>query len=469
MGELANPDHEELLVLIEDYGRSLGRRLARARLVELPPSKRPLWIQVRDFPERLAWQRSRQPEGLSLPPGPGPGPQFDPARIDPVRRYRESPGTGTWPPDLLTPLALEVQWKKSRFHSWAWQARAAALLLHAVLFGLMLTPTVMELDMSKPADWDAMRITLVTPPLDDLPPLHGESKIPGEGEGGFRGLPRPPVEPAPGPEPLPEPEPEPEPEETAEVPQPVEPEEPEPSEELAALDEPEASEEPEEEAEAPVAKSPVPAQFRRGTELARSRDPRLLPMPRAPSRKRAVLQIENPKASMPSQQGRAQLGTLELTARPDQVIEGAIQQMMRGGGSRQAVGVGVGGIPTSGILPPGPSDSGSLVELLSDPRGVDFRPYLTQVLAAVRRNWLAVIPESARLGMSRGRTLIQFSVSRDGSVPKLVIARSSGTAPLDRAAVAGISASNPFPPLPGEYLGKDIRLQFTFLYNIQNP
>ncbi|MCY4536117.1 MAG: energy transducer TonB, partial [Bryobacterales bacterium] len=74
-----------------------------------------------------------------------------------------------------------------------------------------------------------------------------------------------------------------------------------------------------------------------------------------------------------------------------------------------------------------------------------------------------------RLGMSRGRTLIQFSVTSNGSVPKLVIAKSSGAPPLDRAAVAGVSASNPFPPLPKEYLGGDIRLQFTFLYNIRNP
>ena len=143
--------------------------------------------------------------------------------------------------------------------------------------------------------------------------------------------------------------------------------------------------------------------------------------------------------------------------------------MMRGGGPRQAVGDGPGVGASAGILPTGPSTSGSLLELLSDPRGVDFRPYLTQILAAVRRNWFAVIPESARLGVTRGRTLIQFSVARNGSVPKLVIARSSGTGPLDRAAVAGISASNPFPPLPGEYLGQDIRLQFTFLYNMRNP
>jgi TonB family protein len=56
---------------------------------------------------------------------------------------------------------------------------------------------------------------------------------------------------------------------------------------------------------------------------------------------------------------------------------------------------------------------------------------------------------------------------RDGAVSKLVIATSSGTQPLDRAAVAGISASNPFPPLPSEYKGADVRLQFSFLYNIK--
>ena len=105
--------------------------------------------------------------------------------------------------------------------------------------------------------------------------------------------------------------------------------------------------------------------------------------------------------------------------------------------------------------------------MLSDPKGVDFRPYLIQVLAAVRRNWYAVIPESARLGMSRGRVAIQFIISRDGSVPKLVIADSANMKALDHAAVAGISASVPFQALPLEYTGKEIRLQFVFLYNVK--
>jgi len=112
-----------------------------------------------------------------------------------------------------------------------------------------------------------------------------------------------------------------------------------------------------------------------------------------------------------------------------------------------------------------PARPRSSLELLSDPQGVDFRPYLIGILSTVRRNWLAVMPESARLGR-RGKVQIQFAISRDGRVPKLVIALPSGTDALDRAAVAGVSASNPFPPLPPGFRGDQVRLQFTFLYNM---
>ncbi|MFN7938588.1 MAG: TonB family protein [Bryobacteraceae bacterium] len=111
-----------------------------------------------------------------------------------------------------------------------------------------------------------------------------------------------------------------------------------------------------------------------------------------------------------------------------------------------------------------PGKMGSSLELLSDPQGADFRPYLLRILNSVRINWFAVIPESARLGR-RGKVVVQFAISKDGKVPKLIIASPSGADPLDRAAVAGISASNPFPPLPVEFKGSEIRLQLVFVYN----
>ncbi len=114
---------------------------------------------------------------------------------------------------------------------------------------------------------------------------------------------------------------------------------------------------------------------------------------------------------------------------------------------------------------PSPGKQGSALEPLSDPMGVDFRPYLLQILSTVRRNWFAVMPESAKLGR-RGKVALQFAISRDGSVLKIVFAANSGADSLDRAAVASISMSHPFPPLPTEFHGNQIRLQFTFQYNM---
>jgi protein TonB len=124
--------------------------------------------------------------------------------------------------------------------------------------------------------------------------------------------------------------------------------------------------------------------------------------------------------------------------------------------------------PLSGLPNPGqapsPGKMGSNLQLLSDPTGVDFKPYLIQVLTAVRHNWMSVIPESARLGR-QGLVTVQFIVDREGKVPKLVIASPSGTGAFDRAAVAGVSMSTPFPPLPAGYKGTEVRLQLAFSYN----
>jgi TonB family protein len=117
-------------------------------------------------------------------------------------------------------------------------------------------------------------------------------------------------------------------------------------------------------------------------------------------------------------------------------------------------------------LTPATGQMHSAIELQSDPQGADFRPYLAQILSIVRRHWFSVLPESARMGVLRGRTTIQFMINRDGSIPKLVIADPSGRDALDRAAVAGLSMSNPLPPLPADFKGEFVRLQFSFNYNM---
>ena len=106
-------------------------------------------------------------------------------------------------------------------------------------------------------------------------------------------------------------------------------------------------------------------------------------------------------------------------------------------------------------------------QILTPTEGVDFSDYMARVLARVRLNWYAVMPESAQLG-DRGRVVLEFSIRRDGSVPNDDPQRlmSSGKEPLDRAAVSSIRSSNPFDHLPPAFNGPEIRLRFIFLYNL---
>jgi TonB family protein len=189
----------------------------------------------------------------------------------------------------------------------------------------------------------------------------------------------------------------------------------------------------------------------------------IAPPPKIQTEERPKLAFEKPGAASGLPAGTGRL------AAPKGTVEEAMRGLARGGGAGGVVVGDMDTVPGSGGLrpmTPAPGRSGSNLELLSDPMGVDFRPYLIRILAAVRRNWLAVVPESAKLGRG-GRVILQFSISKEGRVPKLVIASPSGTEAFDRAAVAGISATTPFPPLPTEFKGDQIRVQFAFSYNVK--
>lgn len=189
--------------------------------------------------------------------------------------------------------------------------------------------------------------------------------------------------------------------------------------------------------------------------------PPVAPPPQIQAEEKPKLAFETPGTPSGSIKGNARIPA------PPGSLNDVIRTMPRSGGGT-VVGDAGDDISSISQLPgakPAPGRNGSSLEMLSDPQGVDFKPYLIRVLAAVRRNWFAVMPESARMGRP-GRTVIQFIVARDGKVPKLVIATGSGAEALDRAAVAGISASNPFPPLPPEFRGDQVRLQLVFSYNM---
>jgi len=107
------------------------------------------------------------------------------------------------------------------------------------------------------------------------------------------------------------------------------------------------------------------------------------------------------------------------------------------------------------------------VSILTPTEGVDFNSYINRLLATVKRNWYAVMPESAMMG-DKGIVVITFKINRDGVVPMPDpnLERTSGKEPLDVAALSSIRTSSPFEPLPPQFKGPFIELRFIFFYNL---
>ena len=152
---------------------------------------------------------------------------------------------------------------------------------------------------------------------------------------------------------------------------------------------------------------------------------------------------------------------------------GAFRSPMSAGSSiQQAVeaaaasrGAGAGGDFGIGPIRPNSNAQGAM-DVLSDTMGVDFGPYLERVLHDVKFNWYNLIPEVARPPLlKKGRVAIEFAIDKHGAVMGMKVLSPSGDVSLDRAAWGGITASNPFPPLPNEFRGEYLALRFRFYYN----
>jgi len=117
-------------------------------------------------------------------------------------------------------------------------------------------------------------------------------------------------------------------------------------------------------------------------------------------------------------------------------------------------------------------------EILTDTMGVDFGPYLTRIVQVVKSNWYNLLPPSVYPPIRKeGKLSIEFAILKDGNVAGMVVRTSSGDVALDRAAWASITASNPFPPLPHEFVGQcptpirddrcNLGLRFYYFYNLE--
>jgi len=124
-------------------------------------------------------------------------------------------------------------------------------------------------------------------------------------------------------------------------------------------------------------------------------------------------------------------------------------------------------VPDGSPDPKGPA-MGYGVTILSNTQGVDFLPYVHRMLGLLKKNWEAIMPESARMG-DKGVVSTVFSILPNGNIVSdgPLLERESGKEPLDRAALDAIRLSEPFDSLPAEFHGPYLKLRIAFLYNVK--
>jgi TonB family protein len=117
-----------------------------------------------------------------------------------------------------------------------------------------------------------------------------------------------------------------------------------------------------------------------------------------------------------------------------------------------------------------PSHSASGMEILSDTRGVNFGPYIKQVIPMIYAWWRQFIPEEARPpGNMQGETVIRFTINSDGKLSAMHLDGRSGQSKLDRAAWGAITSVKQFPPLPEKFTGPNLELRIHFTVNLPPP
>jgi outer membrane biosynthesis protein TonB len=111
---------------------------------------------------------------------------------------------------------------------------------------------------------------------------------------------------------------------------------------------------------------------------------------------------------------------------------------------------------------------GGGVEILSDPGGIDWDPYIKRIIADIKRNWLPLIPAEAEPPISKqGETYIRFIILPDGNlaINGMHLDGSTHDVAIDKSCWNAIVAEGQFPPLPSQFHGPNLELRIHFLVN----
>ena len=123
------------------------------------------------------------------------------------------------------------------------------------------------------------------------------------------------------------------------------------------------------------------------------------------------------------------------------------------GSTGSRAGSGSAGNPGPGGNPNGPWG----VDALREP---NFAPYMRELQSRIKYNW------DPPKGNESKRVVLLFRIAKNGQLLSNKVSKSSGLPAADRAALNAVEVTAPFRPLPAEFKGQYIDIQFTFDYNV---
>lgn len=90
----------------------------------------------------------------------------------------------------------------------------------------------------------------------------------------------------------------------------------------------------------------------------------------------------------------------------------------------------------------------------------DFDLYMKELQRQIKRNWKPPKDTESK------RIVVLFKVSKNGALLSQNVYNSSGNSAADNAALEAVKLAAPFKPLPPEFKGESVDIQFTFDYNV---
>ena len=97
---------------------------------------------------------------------------------------------------------------------------------------------------------------------------------------------------------------------------------------------------------------------------------------------------------------------------------------------------------------------------LSEDTPYMFEGYMREMQNKIKSNW-----EPPQQYTSKS-VVISYTIMKDGKLGSYKIIQSSENNKMDKAAVKALKKSAPFEPLPANFLGDHVEVQFTFDYNV---